>query len=441
MNFMGKSASARPLTVLELNQLARDLLEQNLAEVCVCGEVSRVVVQPSGHTYFTLKDSAASIACALFAGAARSNSFKPAEGARVVLRGGITVYPARGSYQLVVRSIQPEGEGAIRQAFLALKAKLDAEGLTAPERKRALPFLPRCVGVVTSPTGAAIEDIKKAIWKRFPGMPIVLSPARVQGDGAAAELCAALRRLERRDDVDVIIIGRGGGSVEDLWAFNDESLARAIAAARVPMISAVGHEIDVTLADLVADVRAFTPTEGGERCVPVLLDLQEHLTGLQAQATRTLQRTLRETTLGLETMQARLQRGARNAVVRRRPALHALFARLVGASPRRRLSAQQQEVAGLYQRLQLLPQQHVARKRAALDRACAALQALNPLAVMARGFTLTRDESGRIVRSPEAVLPGATLNTLFTGGATLRSKVLPGAASADSSRIKPPATL
>ncbi|MSR74694.1 MAG: exodeoxyribonuclease VII large subunit [Planctomycetes bacterium] len=437
MSFMGKSAAARPLSVLELNQLARDLLEEQLGDVCVCGEISRAIVQPSGHTYFNLKDAEASVACALFAGAARASRFKPVDGARVILRGTVSVYPARGSYQLVVRSIQPEGEGAIRQAFLALKAKLDAEGLTAPERKRALPFLPRSVGVVTSATGAAIEDIKKAIWKRFPGMPIVLAPARVQGAEAVAELCAALRRVDRHADVDVIIIGRGGGSVEDLWAFNDETLVRAIAATRLPVISAVGHEIDVTLADLVADVRAFTPTEGGERAVPALADLQQQLEAYETRSLRTLRRTLREFTFGLEAVRERLHHAARSVAMKRRPRLNTLFECLIGASPRRQWSAQQQRLERLRQQLYSLPLHCVATRKAVLERAAGSLMALNPLAVMARGFTLTRHADGRIVRSAGEVPVGSVISTLFASGVALRSQAL----AADSPGQQAPANL
>ncbi|HET8945429.1 MAG TPA: exodeoxyribonuclease VII large subunit, partial [Candidatus Polarisedimenticolia bacterium] len=236
----------RPLTVSELNAWVRALLDEGIPQVLVEGEISNLRRYPSGHTYFTLKDAGAQVAAVLFRGNALGMRFRPADGGHVVVRGRVSLYEARGAYQVVVEGMEPAGLGALQRALEILKEKLRAEGLLDAGRKRPLPRLPRRIGVVTSPRGAALQDILRVLDRRFAGLDIVLSAARVQGEGAAEEIAAAIRALDRLEGIDVVIVARGGGSTEDLWAFNEESVARAIAASRAPVISAVGHEIDVT---------------------------------------------------------------------------------------------------------------------------------------------------------------------------------------------------
>ncbi|RMF77917.1 MAG: exodeoxyribonuclease VII large subunit, partial [Nitrospirae bacterium] len=261
------------ITVSELTRRLAELVEPAFDGVWVAGEVSGVRRAASGHTYFTLKDAEATLSCALFRYQARYQRYELKEGETIAVKGRISIYPPRGSYQLLTDYFEPLGAGSLAAAFERLKRKLEAEGLFDPARKRPLPLLPRCLGVVTSPTGAAIRDIVRVATARFPGIRILLAPARVQGEGAAAEIAAALAALDRRGECDVIIVGRGGGSLEELWPFNEEAVVRAVAACTTPVVSAVGHETDVTLCDLAADVRAATPSNAAELAVPVKAEL------------------------------------------------------------------------------------------------------------------------------------------------------------------------
>src|SRR5436190_1447180 len=256
--------SRRVFTVTELTVRVRDLLEAEFVEVWVEGELSNCRVWNTGHVYFTLKDRAAQLRAVIFRSALRYLKFKPADGLRIVARGRVSVYEPKGEYQLVCEHMEPQGLGALQLAFDQLKARLQEEGLFDAARKRPLPALPRKIGIVTSLDGAAIRDIIKVLGRRYANAHIVIRPARVQGDGAAVEIARGIRAIGRVAAVDVVIVGRGGGSIEDLWAFNDEGVARAIAACPVPVISAVGHESDVTIADFVADLRAPTPSAAAE---------------------------------------------------------------------------------------------------------------------------------------------------------------------------------
>src|SRR3989338_1364028 len=247
------------LTVSALTAQLRVVLEERFPAVWVEGEISNYRLYGSGHAYFTLKDADAQLRCALFRTRGRRIRFEPADGLHVMAFGSVEVYAQRGEYQLVVELLEPKGLGALQLAFEQLKARLEAEGLFDAGRKRALPRFPRKIGIVTSPSGAALRDILRVIGRRFGGLHIVIAGCRVQGDGAAAEIAQAIRDLDALGDVDVVIVGRGGGSLEDLWAFNEEVVARAIAASTAPVVSAVGHEVDFTIADFVADLRAPTP--------------------------------------------------------------------------------------------------------------------------------------------------------------------------------------
>ncbi|MBN1587017.1 MAG: exodeoxyribonuclease VII large subunit, partial [Candidatus Omnitrophica bacterium] len=255
---------SRPLTVSELTRQVKQLLEEIYPRVWVVGEISNLRTPASGHMYFTLKDEGAELACVFFKFASQRLKFKLEDGLQVVLRGSVTVYERQGKYQLKVDTAEPKGAGALQLAFEQLKKKLAAEGLFDPEHKKPVPWLPKRIGVVTSPTGAAIRDILHVLARRMPGMDVLIAPVRVQGEEAAPEIAAAIRVMNALKNVDVLIVGRGGGSLEDLWCFNEEIVARAIYESELPVISAVGHEIDWTIADMVADVRAPTPSAAAE---------------------------------------------------------------------------------------------------------------------------------------------------------------------------------
>ena len=318
-------ALPRPWSVGELTRALKSAVEPKFRDVWVAGEVANLRRQGSGHVYFTLKDDEATLGAVLWASQARRVRFALEEGQEVVARGFVEIYPPHGRYQLVVQEVEPRGAGALALLLQQVKERLQADGLLDPARKRGLPFLPRRVGVATSPTGAALRDFLRVLHGRFPSIPVLVAPCRVQGEGAAATVISAVRALCRAG-VDVVVITRGGGSQEELWAFNDERLARAIAACPVPVVSAVGHEVDVTVADLVADVRAATPTHAAQLVAPVRDEL----------------------TAGLAALRARARRGVAGAVERRRGTLRALRAEL--ADPAHLLSRERHRIDDLLHR-------------------------------------------------------------------------------------------
>lgn len=353
------------LTVSALVSLLQEVVESNFVDVDVEGEISNFSMPASGHWYFSLKDERAQLRAVMFRGRNRQVAVVPQDGMRVVCRGGVGVYPARGEIQLVVESLKVGGVGDLQQAFDELKRALAAEGLFAAERKRNLPTFPTCVGVVTSATGAAIHDILNVIRRRAPGLRILLKPVKVQGEGAAAEIVAAIDALNRCPDVDVLIVGRGGGSLEDLWAFNEEPVARAIAASQKPVISAVGHEVDVTIADLVADVRAATPSAAAEIVAKSRLELETHLDHL---AMRLQSQLIQRVTLvgqQLEGLQGRLRQAAK-------------------------MLAQQEveRVGQLSHRLGVAMQAEMRHQTDCLGRLAGRLQALSPLEQLQRGYLI-----------------------------------------------------
>ena len=384
----------RPLTVSELNAWVGALLEEGVPQVRVEGEISNLRRYPSGHTYFTLKDAEAQVAAVLFRGNALSLRFRPADGAHVVVRGRVGLYQARGAYQIVVETMEPAGLGALQRALEALRERLRAEGLFDPARKRPLPRLPRCIGVVTSPRGAAIRDILQVLERRFDGLRVVVAPARVQGDGAAREIATALRDLGRIEEIDVVIVARGGGSAEDLWAFNEEAVARAIVLSRAPVISAVGHEIDVTLADLAADLRAPTPSAAAEMVVLSRLELAERLASLRARLGSSARYLLAEARRRLD--RVRTDRALREAAARLRQAV--LRADDLGARLRAAAAARTRD------------------GRHRLERLAGRLGALSPLAVLSRGYAVCTDGSGTILREAGAVASGAPVRVRLHRG-------------------------
>jgi exodeoxyribonuclease VII large subunit len=395
----------RTHTVSEVVALAARALEARFASLWVEGEVSNLRIPASGHVYFTLKDEAAQLQAVMFAGAARRLRFRIEDGLSLRCRGRLSIYEAQGKFQILVDAAEPAGVGALQLAFEQLKARLAAEGLFDPARKRPLPFLPRVVGVVTSESGAAIRDIVRVIQRRFPAR-ILLAPAAVQGDEAPGEIVRALDTLSARDDVDVIIVGRGGGSMEDLWAFNDERVARAIAACPKPVVSAVGHEIDFCIADFVADLRAPTPSAAGERVVPEDRELRETLDRLVRGAALATARRVRESRLRLDDTTRQLGSAAHRVISNRRRRVELLDGRLKALHPRARIAEGRTRLERLRARLHAAAERAVAQRRGRLGAAAGKLDSLSPLRVLERGYSLCRGPDGRLLTNSAQVEAG-----------------------------------
>jgi exodeoxyribonuclease VII large subunit len=402
MDASARAASDQPqvLSVFQLTTLIQGLLETAFDDVWVSGEVSEVSRPHSGHIYFTLKDDQAQIRGVIWRTAASRLKFQLQEGQQVICRGGLDVYPPRGSYQLVVRQVEPQGLGALQLALKQLQQKLAAEGLFEPGRKRPLPSFPRRIAFVTSPTGAAIRDFLQVAARRFHGVQVFVIPAKVQGEVAANEIVRGIELANRlAPPLDVLVVGRGGGSLEDLWSFNEERVVRAIAASQIPVVSAVGHEIDVTLSDLVADVRALTPSEAAERVIPSADELRSRLVSLR----RRLMQNLRRRTL--------LARQRLGAVSERR----------VLRRPFDLVHDRQRKLDELSQSLECAMQDFVVRRRERLRSLAAHLDALSPLAVLARGYSLTQTGAGHLVRESGQVAPGDMLITRLAQGRIISS--------------------
>ncbi|HNX53167.1 MAG TPA: exodeoxyribonuclease VII large subunit [Pontiellaceae bacterium] len=405
-------------SVTELNRTARFALENGIGEVWVEGEISRLTRHASGHWYFTLKDADASVACAMFKQNNAAATFAPKDGLQVRVLGQASLYEPRGSYQLIIRKIEEAGKGSLQEQFEKLKAKLAAEGLFDAARKKPLPLLPQKIGVVTSPTGAAIRDIIHVLTRRFPTIEILLAPVTVQGEGAAAKIAAAIDYLNTRDDIDLMIVGRGGGSLEDLWAFNEEAVARAIAASRIPVISAVGHEIDFTISDFVADVRAPTPSAAAELAVPVKTELETQLTRLAARLGGSLQNQVyvqRERIPGFrQTMIHALTDGLR---LRQQKVDEA--GRFLAECLKNAVAAQKQRLPVLQQTMTHRLESAVAERKQNLRRIEVQLRALSPLAVLDRGYSLTQTADGCVVRDTAQIKPGDLLKTRLSKGTVI----------------------
>ncbi len=442
----GGSAGPRParrraLTVSELTDRVQGILETEFVDVWVEGEVSNLKRAASGHVYFSLKDARAQIRAVVWKTDARLLRFQPKDGMHVLARGSLRVYPPRGDYQVSVQVLEPLGKGSLAQAFEELKEKLDKEGLFAPGRKRPLPMLPRRIAVVTSPTGAVIRDILRVLRRRYANLEVLVYPVRVQGEGAADEIARALSALNRLGGLDVVILARGGGSLEDLWAFNEEIVARAIASSRIPTLSAVGHETDVTIADFVADLRAPTPSAAAE----VVVQPKEELRARVDAAGKRLGAALR---LGLTRTRARVEAAAAHRVfgaeqgrlrvraqrvdelVRRGE--RALVLRLESGRERarrrrdrlealrwdRQLAARREGLARRADRLHALFRGGVDRRRAGLARIAGRLEGLSPLAVLGRGYALVWDEAtGALLRQASKTEVGRHLSIRLHRGA------------------------
>lgn len=382
-------------SVSQVTDQIKDLLEGSLPYVWVAGEISNCTRAGSGHVYLTLKDDTAQLRAVIWRGTTAKFKFEIRDGLEVVAGGPIEVYAARGTYQLTIDKLMPQGIGALELAFRQLCEKLQAQGLFAPERKRPLPRFPRRIALVTSPSSAAVRDMLQVITRRWTASDIVILPVSVQGDTAAGEIAAALRSVGRIPGVDVVITGRGGGSIEDLWAFNEEIVARAIFDCPVPVISAVGHEIDVTVADLVADRRALTPSEAGELVVPQRTEVRQELDRLRQRMGSALQGRAAAARMKLESL------AARRAFTHPAERLHDLARQLDELDARARRA-----VVG-----------RVERSRQQLAAASAALHALSPLQVLERGYSVTRtDPAGVIVRSASQLQPGDHIRTKLQAG-------------------------
>jgi exodeoxyribonuclease VII large subunit len=433
------SVERRVLTVSALSAQLAAVMEERFPAVWIEGEISNFKVYGSGHAYFTLKDEGAQLRCVLFRTRARRVRFEPKDGLHVMAFGAVEVYAQRGEYQLVVELLEPRGLGALQLAFEQLKERLAAEGLFSPTRKRPLPRFPRKIGIVTSPSGAALRDMLRVIGRRFGEIHIVLAPARVQGEGAAAEVAQGVRELNALGDVDVIIVGRGGGSLEDLWAFNDEMLARTIAASKIPVISAVGHEVDFTIADFVADVRAATPSNAAELVVKEKRAVVESLADLRVRLRRAmarmmagqrdrLERTrgrrvltdpgrpLRDLERRLDDARARLRQAALGAVARGEHRVELAGRGLRALSPVARTLNGRRALTDLHGRLGRGVEQAIVRAGHHLGAAAGRLDSLSPLAVLGRGYSLTRTPTGRIVRSWREVTAGDAVRVLLHEG-------------------------
>jgi exodeoxyribonuclease VII large subunit len=437
-------------SVSGLTRIVRELLEAEVGDVWVEGEVSNLRVQASGHQYFTLKDAGAQLSCVMFRGHARFLREPLRDGMSAQAFGGLGVYEARGQYQLVVRLVQPSGEGALQAKFEALKRRLDAEGLFDRSRKRPLPPFPEVLGLVTSPTGAALRDILQVLRRRAPWVRVLVAPARVQGDGAAAEIAAAIALLDHAADFglpqpDTIIVGRGGGSIEDLWCFNEEVVARAIHACSTPVISAVGHEIDFTIADFAADVRAPTPSAAAELAVPDGTELRRHLAALgdslrrrASTAVEHWQKVLGLTGAGaiarsagralaghaqsLDQLSTVLDSALRQNLATLRTALASAASSVDSHRPGRQIEGRRTTLDHATHRLRRATESALRHARERHARATALLRTLGPGAVLARGFSMTLDPAGAPLTDPDAVRQGDVITTHLAKG-TLTSRV------------------
>ncbi|MBK1721144.1 exodeoxyribonuclease VII large subunit [Thiocystis violacea] len=427
-------------SVSRLASEVRAVLDGSFPLLWVRGEISNLAQPASGHIYFSLKDEAAQVRCAMFRAKRILLAFRPENGQQVLVRVRATLYEARGDFQLVVEHMEPGGEGALRLAFERLKARLAAEGLFDEAVKRPIPNFPRQVGLITSPSGAAVRDLLTVLGRRFAGLPVVIYPAQVQGDAAAHSLIAALALANARAECDVLILARGGGSLEDLNAFNDEALARAIRASGIPVVSGVGHEIDITIADLVADRRAATPSAAAELVAPSAEHLRQRLLALSTRLAGARHRTLEAVRqrlkaaarhLSLVHPAARLQQRAqrldraelrlkalmteRVGLARRR--LQPLMDRLLVLSPDHRVERGQLALHALRQRLIRSQAELLAHRRERLMRAVAGLEARSPLATLTRGYAIvTKLPGGEIIRDPSEVASGERIRARVAGG-------------------------
>ena len=432
-------------SVSRLNQTARKLLESGLARIWLEGELSNIARPSSGHLYFTLKDSKAQIRGAMFRSRNQLLRFRPEEGMQVLVRAKVSLYEPRGDYQLIAEAMQEAGDGVLQRAFDALKLKLEQEGLFAVGGKLPIPALPACIGVITSPSGAAIRDVISVLKRRFPAIPVLIYPVPVQGKDAGREIAAMIATASRRRDCDVLILTRGGGSLEDLWAFNEEIVARALHDCSLPVVSAIGHEVDFTIADFVADQRAPTPSAAAELVSPEQSEWLAQLRALQLRSARHLQQQLLDTRQRLNWLNQRLQfrhpgqhlrqqaqrldeleQRSRLAISshfnKLQSLLHAATATLKQAAPSHRISRSELQLQSLTQRLRTSISSVLQTRQRQLAVACKSLDTISPLATLERGYAIvTRQTDQRVVHQAASVKPGEQVTARLADGQLLCS--------------------
>ena len=392
-----------PLTVTALTRQVQALIETEFESVWIVGQVSNVTYHRSGHVYLTLKDEGAQLPAVIWKTTAMRLKFKLNEGMEIVCRGRLTVFPPHGKYQMVIDELQPKGIGTLELAFQQLRQKLNAEGLFQPTRKKPLPETIRRVAVITSPTGAAVKDFLQILTRRTKLIDVLIVPTAVQGDGAAEEIAEALRNVNRWNDIDCIVVTRGGGSIEDLWAFNEEVLVRAVAASAIPVVSGVGHEIDVTLCDFAADIRAATPSEAAERISKEDAHRHKELVQINRRMNDLIERRLRIASEKLKSVTK-----------------HPAFRR-----PEQIIEARRYRLGLCEERLDRAMDRRLQRATERLSKASASLEALSPLSILSRGYTLTETAEGRLIRRVSEVKLGDTIRTRFTDGVIESITALP----------------
>ncbi|MEB6378674.1 exodeoxyribonuclease VII large subunit [Leclercia adecarboxylata] len=436
---MLSSQSPSIYTVSRLNQTVRLLLEQEIGQVWISGEISNFTQPASGHWYFTLKDNTAQVRCAMFRNSNRRVTFRPQHGQQVLVRASITLYEPRGDYQIIVESMQPAGEGLLQQKYEQLKAALSAEGLFDQQYKQPLPSPAHCVGVITSKTGAALHDILHVLKRRDPSLPVVIYPTAVQGDDAPGQIVRAIELANARQECDVLIVGRGGGSLEDLWSFNDERVARAIFASRIPVVSAVGHETDVTIADFVADLRAPTPSAAAEMVSRNQLELLRQIQNGQQRlemamdyflANRTRRftqlhhrlqqqhpqlRLARQQTV-LERLRQRMNVAVDNQLKRAGQRQQRTAQRLNQQNPQPRIWRAQTRIQQLEYRLSENLRARLSSTRERFGNAVTHLEAVSPLSTLARGYSVTTATDGKVLKQTKQVKAGDVLTTRLSDG-------------------------
>ncbi|MBO1273078.1 exodeoxyribonuclease VII large subunit [Shewanella sp. 4t3-1-2LB] len=432
-------ATDQVYTVSRLNGEVRQLLEGQLGRIWLSGEISNFSCPSSGHWYLTLKDSRSQIRCAMFRGRNQNVTFKPINGQQVLVRASISVYEPRGDYQLIIESMLPAGDGLLAQQYEALKMKLAAAGLFAADSKRPLPKNIQRIGVITSPTGAAIRDVLQVLSRRDPAIEVIVYPAAVQGEQAPLQLMRALELANLRQEVDVLLLTRGGGSLEDLWGFNNEALAYAIYNSELPVVSAVGHEVDMTISDFVADVRAPTPSAAAEILSQAASEKQQQLSSARARLMQGWQhwqllkrqrlqvldhrlqrqeplRHLQQLVQRFDEQQLRLVSSLTSFLQRKRQRLLSLEGRLNAQHPRHQLALEGKRLEYLSQQLQKLTQQTLQQAQQRLRNSSHALESVSPLATLSRGYSITRDVNGQIVQSTAQLQPGQLLYTILKQG-------------------------
>ncbi|MDJ0035275.1 exodeoxyribonuclease VII large subunit [Pantoea allii] len=436
---MSLPPNANIFTVSRLNTTVRQLLENEMGLVWLSAEISNFTQPASGHWYFTLKDDGAQVRCAMFRNGNRRVTFRPQHGQQVLVRANITLYEPRGDYQLIIESMHPAGEGLLQQQFEQLKAKLAQEGLFEPGHKKPLPQPAKQVGVITSATGAALHDVLRVLHRRDPSLPVVIYPTAVQGVDAPAAIVRAIELANQRAECDVLIVGRGGGSLEDLWSFNDERVARAIFASRIPVVSAVGHETDVTIADFVADLRAPTPSAAAEIVSRNQLELLRQLQSQQQRLEMAMDYYLARQQRGFSRLDHRLQQQhPQLRLARQQTALFRLQQRLSEAmevrlrnasrqqdrlsqrlaqqQPQQRLYLAQQNLQSWHYRLQQSMEKLLNRDKNRFGQLAAQLEGVSPLATLARGFSVTTDNAGQVVKKTRQLSNGDLLRTRLDDG-------------------------